>query len=74
VNHDGESVDRQSDLGQGENRHLWWENHAYARDEHHDESMGRHQSVQAQDHSIVNQNHMSDGQVHEKNETRHEKK
>jgi hypothetical protein len=45
VNHDGEIVDRQSDSAQSENRHLWWENRAYMRDEHHDENVGQNQSI-----------------------------
>jgi hypothetical protein len=67
-------MDHQSDSTQSEDRHLKQESHAYAGDEHHDESVGQHQSIQSQDHSLMNQNHMSDDWVYEKNEMEHEKK
>jgi hypothetical protein len=42
--------------------------------DHHDEDMRRNQSVYAQSGSLMDQNHMSDGYVHEKTEAKHVKK
>jgi hypothetical protein len=46
MNHDGESVDRQSDSAQSENSGKTMPTRG---DEHHDESVGRYQSVQARE-------------------------
>jgi hypothetical protein len=74
VNHDRESMDRPSVSTQSGERTLQWENQAYAGNGHHDEDVGRNQSVYAQSGSIVDQNHMSDGWGHERTEAKHQKK
>jgi hypothetical protein len=45
VNHDEESVDRPSVSAQSGGRTLQRENQAYAENDHHDEDVGRNQSV-----------------------------
>jgi hypothetical protein len=45
VNHDGKSVDRPSVSAQSGEKTLKWENQAYAGNDHHDEDVGRIQSV-----------------------------
>jgi hypothetical protein len=45
VNHDGENVDRPSVSAQSECTTLQQENQAYVGNDHHDEDMGRNQSV-----------------------------
>jgi hypothetical protein len=60
MNHDRENVDHPSVLAQSECKVLQQENRAYAGDDHHDENVGRNQSIQAQSCSLVDQNHMSD--------------
>jgi hypothetical protein len=67
-------VDYPSVLAQSECKTLQHENCAYAGDDHHDENVGRNQSVYAESYSLMNQNHMSDGLAHERNEMKHEKK
>jgi hypothetical protein len=61
MNHDGESVERPSALTQSGERTLQRENQAYVGNDHHDEGMGRNQSIKAQSGSLMDQNHMSDG-------------
>jgi hypothetical protein len=74
VNHDEENVDHPSVLSQSKYKTLQQENHTYVGDDHHDENVGHNQSFQTQSYSLVNKNHMSDDLVHERNETKHEKK
>jgi hypothetical protein len=45
MNHDGEKVDRLGVLAQGECDILQQENQAYVGNDHHDEDVGRNQSV-----------------------------
>jgi hypothetical protein len=74
VNHDGKNVERSSVSTQGGERTLEWENQAYVGNGHHDEDVGHNQSVSAQSGSLVDQNYMSDGWVHERTEAKHQKK
>jgi hypothetical protein len=45
MNHDGENVDRPTVLAQSECNTLQQENYAYTGNDHHDEDVGRNQSV-----------------------------
>jgi hypothetical protein len=70
VSQDGESVDGTSVSAQSGEMTFQWENQAYVENSHHDENVGRNQSV-AQSGSLVEQNHMSGGWVHERTEMKH---
>jgi hypothetical protein len=74
MNHDGESVDRPSVLTHSGERTLQRKNQAYARNGHHDEDVGRNQNIYAQSGSLMDQNHMSDGWVHDRTKAKHQKK
>jgi hypothetical protein len=74
MNHDGESVDCPSVSAQSGERNPQRENQAYAGNSHYDEDVGRNQSVEAQSSSLMDQNHMSNGWVHERTKGKHQKK
>jgi hypothetical protein len=61
VNHDGKNVGRPDVLAQSECEPLQQGNQAYVANDHHDEDVDHIQSVKAQNGSLVNPNHMSDG-------------
>jgi hypothetical protein len=54
MNYDGENMNRPSVSAQNECETLMQKNQTYAGNNHHDEDVGRNQSVYAQSGSLVN--------------------